>query len=566
MRCARIINLTFAAAVLFFPVLADAHGSNFFEFNPDSFLSFPLNPANYNSVSEIFIPQNEFLGAFDLWVDNNGPSGNISFELRNESNVLITSQTVTIPTIAPTAGGKRFHVDFPAQVSVLSNKKYLLNIITTMPSLRVYYSDRIDVLSHNAPYASGYLNGAAKIDSEEKKFSFKFALYESFETSPPILSNIVSTAVSSVETRLDFNANEAVDYKIDYGFSGGGYTQSINFTGAYKFCGAGISVCSLTIPTSLGRSYSYLLTARDVWSNETLVTGSFISGQAGPISTVLLSPTPSVQPTPSPSPSDSSPLIISNFRVSSVTDKSVEVAWHTNKAANANLLISFSTNRIDITAVNDSTFELEHLLKTANALNPNTTYLARVISVDSFNNTASATLAFTTLKNSPVNTPTPLPAPTAVPSVTSQPPNSSQPPSLPVSSPGNSSTHSLYVGSGNNFSAIQWNAPSGGEPKDGYRIDIFDKNRNLVKQITLAKGASSAGISLPEGEYYSVVYGNNGKVLEKVAKPTNFTVSNDTLLKRLLALWPYIVMVLAFLAGFIFWELHKRKAVAKIVP
>ncbi len=541
------------------PVLALASGTLFFEFNPDN--SDSLNVVSLGSISEVFIPQNDFLGGFDLWFDNPGLEGTVSLELFNSVGTLLITKNIIVPTLSQVSGGHRIHTDF-SQIAVTSNKKYTMKIISDMPELRIYYGSRIGFLGHNAPFTSEYNNGAAVVGGEEKEFSFRFALYESFETSPPVLSNIVTTAISSSETRLDFNANEAVDYKLDYGISGAGYTNRIDLAGSYKYCGAGISFCSIDIPVSPGHDYNYLLTAKDIWGNETQVTGSFSSGESG--QTPEPTPTPSLSDQPSPtSTPDTSPLIISNFRISEVTDRSVEVAWTTNKAANSSLLVSFSSYLISITAISDHTLELEHLLKTENVLSHDTTYSVRITSVDSFNNTASATLAFTTLKK-PVSTPMPTPS-SKPPPGTSQPPGASQSPVSPTSTPANGN-HSLSVEGGNNFSTVQWSAPAGGEPADGYRVDIFDKNRNLVKQVTLPKGASSAGVVLPEGEYSAIVYGNDGKVLEKVMKPANFMVSNDTLGKRALTLWPYFVLGLAALVGFVIWELYKKKAAGKIVP
>ena len=107
---------------------------------------------------------------------------------------------------------------------------------------------------------------------------------------------------------------------------------------------------------------------------------------------------------------------------------------------------------------------------------------------------------------------------------------------------------------------MNWSAPTGGSPKEGYRIDIFDKNRNLIKQIIVSNDDHNIEITLPEGEYYSVVYANDGKVMEKVAKPTSFTVSNDTFLKRLIILWPYLFGTVIGAVAFVF-----RKKIVEFV-
>lgn len=549
--------LIFSSLLLVIPILTSAHGNNFFEFNPDSWNTSSTNPATFNTVDEAFIPQNEFLGGVDLWLDNTGSAGELTIELRNENDVLVASRTVSVPTVAFVAGGKRFHVDFNSQVPVQSNKKYLLRIITTMPTLRLYYSDRINLLLHNAPQLSAYLNGAAVIDGEEKEFSFKFALYELLETSPPVISNVSTASVLPEVTKVSFNANEAVDAKVDYGLAGSGYTQSVGYSGAYIYCGAGISFCSVNLPTQTNVSYNYLLTVKDNWGNESRFAGSFNSGignqpTATPTPVVTNSGSP---PIPTPSLTQTTePLLISDFRITAVTSKNVEVAWHTNRASNSSLLIFFTNNIISIAAANDSTFELEHFLATNPVLNRSTTYFARIISHDSFDETASATLAFTTLKTDVVS-PTPTPSP------------NSFPPAYPVPSatgggsmiPTASSSYVVSLGGTAGFSVVQWNVSSAGAPANGYRIDIFDNNKNLVKQIKVANQNHTVKIeNLPAGQYYAVAYADDGKALKKVSPPVNFSVQ-DTFVQRLLKLWPY--MIPAFLGAILFAakKLLKRK-------
>jgi len=531
---------------VFTPLVSFGHGSPFFEFNPDN--SSFLYPVSVDSPSEIFMPQNDFLGGLDLWLDNSGSSGTATFELRNQAGTLVASKTATIPTISPIAGGQRFHIDFN-QIAVTNNSNYTLRIITGMPNLRIHYSSRIQFIGHNAPYSSQYINGVANIDSEEREFSFKFALYETFETVPPVLSNISTTPVSTNQTRLDFNSTEPVDYSMAYGLAGQGYNQNINFSGAYQYCGPGIDFCSIAMSTIPDQTYNYILTVRDIWGNQVQAAGSFDSGEVSPAQTVSPTPTPIPSGTP-----DSSPLVISDFFINEATDRSVEVSWHTDRAANSYLLISFSSDFITVTAVSDNTFELEHLLKTGDVLDPNKTYFARVTSYDAFGSVASQTIAFTTLKvpsltPTPLLTPTPPPPPSPIPPSPIPPPDGSPTPA-PTPLPEN---NVLYIQSGNGFYTVQWSTSSGGEPEEGYRVDIFDNNKNLIKQITLPRGVSEATITgIPDGEYYAVVYADEGRVMEKVGPPTSLKIGDEDFTGRLLALWPYLTVVIAALILFVF--------------
>ena len=111
----------------------------------------------------------------------------------------------------------------------------------------------------------------------------------------------------------------------------------------------------------------------------------------------------------------------------------------------------------------------------------------------------------------------------------------------------------LYIQSGNGFYTVQWSTSSGGEPEEGYRVDIFDNNKNLIKQITLPRGVSEATITgIPDGEYYAVVYADEGRVMEKVGPPTSLKIGDEDFTGRLLALWPYLTVVIAALILFVF--------------
>lgn len=554
MRRLPLLAISFLSVLL--PLAVFAHGTSYLEFNPDK--SSSLKDADVATPSQAFFAQNDFLSGFDIWVANSGLAGTATFSLLNEQGIVLTTKTVTIPTFAITSNGARFHVDFNSQLPVLADKKYSILLTTSMPELRLYYSDRVRLISHNAPPVSEYLTGVAKLGSEEQIFSFKYALYETNETSAPIISNVGWTVISSDQMRVDFNANEAVDYKIEYGPSGGGYTQSTNFLGDYEFCISGIAICSIDISVSAGTAYQYALTVKDTWGNQSQVTGAFTSGQAQ-------------TPAPTPVPTDLPPTI-SNFRVVDLTNNSASFAWTTNEITNAHLLISFSSYLIAIDAVSDQTFELEHFLETNPILGPNTNYLATVTSRDLGNNSTQASISFTTLSYQPTPSPLPSSSPTPFPLQSSPSipsgspvlsPISSTPPPQTTTNPQQSSLPQQGVttsGIDNGTGTISWSVPAGGEPSGGYRVDIFDKDGSLVKSVLVEPGSHSTEITGldKEGEYKVIVYENNNGVFKKLDKPKELK-KEESFAGRLLAFWWTLVPLGAGL-GYVFWKNYKVKS------
>ncbi|MDO8495632.1 MAG: hypothetical protein Q7S32_03925 [bacterium] len=510
-----------------------AHGNTFSEFAPDYYASEGMSVANSGTLEEIFVPQNDFLGGIDLWFDNAGSAGAATMELRDEQGNLLISKGITIPHINPTSGGQRLHIDFP-QISVNSSKKYYLKLSSALPELQIYYADRIKYLIHNASYISEYINGVARIDGQEKDFSFKFALAEGAETVPPVVTNLSVTAMGNGQMRFQFNANESVDFVIYWGIMGQGYTNTYPFSGNYQFCGQGVAMCAATITGTLGQTHIYLLTVRDSWGNDRNLPSTFIV-PANPTPT----PTPTASITPSasvtPPSGDTTPPIISNLRVSDLGNNRVEVAWQTNEAADSHLLISFTTQSLTIAAAADSTMELEHVLDSGIFLSSSTLYRATVTSRDSSDNQASASIAFTTLGATPTPTPAPSTSPAASPSVT---PMFSATPTTPFyPAPSVSSSPEVSVSPASQEKGtvtISWPPPSKGNPSGGYRIDIFDKENKLEKTLTVSGDTQQAIVkSLFPGEHRVIVYENKDGVLKKTAPASTFTVGEGGLFGKI---------------------------------
>ncbi len=570
-----------AILILLLPVMANALGISYFEFNPDYYKTQSLNISTEGLLYEIFLPVNEFFGGFDMWFDNSGSSGQATFELHDPNNTLMTSKTVTVSHINPIEGGQAMHVDWDSQLPVNGSAKYKIKIASDLPQLRIYYADRIGFLGHNAPYSSGYINGVAQVGGEEKQYSFKFSLYERAETAPPILSNVNTTLVSYKEARLDFNTNEPVDYKVDYGLAGQAYAQFVPFSGIYSVCNSGIILCSTTLNINPETDYQYSLTVKDVWGNQSFWTGTFNS-RSGTTPTINFSPTPIISlnlipapsqnstPTPTPIPTNpnTTPPVISNLKIDYLTDKSVHISWETNKAADSSLLISFTTEKITIAAATDSTQELLHFLKIDGQLNPKTKYLATIASRDTLNNITTTAISFTTLALGQVS-----PVPASSPQVISSQLPSQQSPnqqnSPPTSNSQNQTTpaNPVIANQTNNKQDIivTWLTPAS-EPSFGYRIDVFDENKKLLKTETVKPGVHQVIINgVGKSNNTVIVYKNNSGVYEKVSAPVK-TNPEPTLTQRLLDFWPMFLTVLALMVGLLVWKLFFEKKVVVLPP
>lgn len=531
--------------ILLFPILASAHGNGFFEFNPDAYKTSSLLVATGDTPYEIFVAQNDFLDGFDLWASNANTPSDLTVTLYNSQSTQLSTKTIALAALADIAGGHKIHLDLPGQLAVSNTNPYSLKITSTSPKVRLYYANRTEVLQHNAPYPSTYQNGVARLGTEEKDFSFKFGLYEITETAPPVVTNMSAQGVSQALGRVQFNANEPVDYRLDYSIQGQAFSQLVNYTSGYSFCLPGISLCQIDAPAQAGQTYAFQLTVKDVWGNQTTATGTFTTPADPSVPAPTLMPTASqpTSPTPTALPDSTAP-VVTDLRIAAVTDKTVTVAWTTNEAADSYLLIQYSSNFLTITDKSDETLELEHTLTTSPVLGATTPYYAKITSRDGQNNASTQTIEFTT--SAIISTPTP--NPTQNPN----PQNSSTP--TPTPSP------EVITQTSNDNTTISWNPPSGAG-EGGYRVDVFDELGRLVKQVVVPVGTTSTNLKLPKGNYRAIVYEKKTETdtLEKVAPAKTFT-SQGSPLTRMLAI---VIGAIALGAGLGYLAVHRLRAKPK---
>lgn len=504
-----------------YAVPADA--AVYYEFNPDYAQS--LLVASSEQPSEVFLPLNEYLGGFDFWISTGGQSGEATFTLRNAAGAQLAQRTVALPPINDSESGTRFHVNLTSQLAVNGTAAYSISVSSALPTLRLYYATQNRLLAHNDVPVPAYTGGLARLGTEDQGFSFKFALYENSETKAPILSS-VGTAQTVIDTvLLSFNADEPVDFRVQYNG-----TLS-DWTGSYTACLPTVEICTRALTVTPDTEYDYTLTVRDVWGNQTVFTGSFVSlgyGQTPtptPSATATTTPGPSASATPTPPPDTTGP-VVTNLRVVNLAPTSAGFAWTTNEAANSTVVVQLTPVFITVGGNSDATLELEHLI-TVGSLEPDTYYRARITTADSQNNTTTALLTFLTPQNIS-STPTPSPGAT------------------PTDSP----TPTVTAQGSEDAPIVTWSGPASGEPSGGYRVDIFDENNQLIKTIIVPAGTHFIQLTdVPEGQQRIVVYANNDGVFEKVASPTTVRVQKKSLLERLIGYAPYILGGIVLLIG-----------------
>lgn len=529
--------------------IISAHGEIFYEFNPDSFLTGALHVGAVESPTQLFQPQNDFLGGVDFWIDNEGTGGTVTFTLRDGNGNVLSSKSATVAQIPETPGGTRLHVDFDDQVAVSSGQIYSIEISTGMPDLRFYYASRILLLQHDALYASEYTGGVARIGGTEQNFTFKFALYETSETSPPVLSNVTSTIISLNEVRLYFNANEPVDFRADYGITGQGNNASTSFTGIYQFCGEGAGFCVLPLSVLPDNDYQYDLSARDFWGNLAVESGNFSGAE-----------------TPPPPPSEENGTSTDGTLPPDDGDQGQSAPPPENGQADNGTEPGGNGESGEEPSQPPSTkFSIGDRIETTNNVNVrNSPSLSgtllgtqllgsrgNVVDGPVFGNNywwwkinydfgadGWSVEDFLVKIGSSAN---PLP-PSDSPATPSQP-----------NEPG--------VEIGNEIN-VSWEPPAGGEPTTGYYVDILDHQGNLIERIFVPAGIHQLTFQRPsDGSYRIIIYTDNGGVLEPLTRAKEINISAPPAVRIKIQIPPKVYWfggaLLLVILGIIPWRVGK---------
>jgi len=244
--------------------------------------------------------------------------------------------------------------------------------------------------------------------------------------------------------------------------------------------------------------------------------------------------------------------VVTNARVVAKTHHSVTLAWTTNVAADSGATLRTQLNPLYVVASGyDPTLELEHWL-TIGGLGPDQLYFADVFSRQLDQNEellTTYTIGFKTEKTSanaivedPINGEDTPPedvapeegsefvvVPDEVTDELGQAAGENEEGAIAGFDQINTAEQQLPPGiegsSAGGDVKFSWTEPEDGPPRDGYRIDIFDEEHNLERQLYVDADATEADIAqLTAGKHNIVIYANDDQTFKKVAAPTDFLI------------------------------------------
>lgn len=464
------LKYTAVLALIILTGLPIAHAGTYFEYAPDPWRSERLPVSTVDTPFQFFQSASDFtLTGFDLWVDNIGAAGPVTFTLLDDETTTLAEKTITLGQTPAVPGGVKLHVTLDQPINISHYRTYSIQISNSLNGFGLYYANRINILEHNLNYTTEYALGVAQLGTEKQDFTFKFALED---------------------------------------------------------------------PTEGGSS----------------------------------------EPTPEelgvPSPTSTTATIISNARVIEITDTTAIAAWTTNLAADSRATVRTQLNPLYVyTTAYDPTRELEHTLLIT-GLTQNTAYFVDFFSQQSEDEPILTTysVSFVTKKGAPV--PPPDPSPTSTTAATSS--NQSVASTSNASSATQTSTTQTNTGATSTLSAVtfgagsgadsfsvNWQPSAGGAPNGGYRIDIFDDQNLLIRQLRAPGDATSRNVAiLPPGDHTVIVYADKDGVFEKVAAASTFTTEKAR--SPLFWFWYLMGVILSLLIAFAF--LFSRREKTELAP
>ncbi len=267
--------------------------------------------------------------------------------------------------------------------------------------------------------------------------------------------------------------------------------------------------------------------------------------------------------------------VISNARVTSIAATTAIAAWTTNVAADSRVTVRSQLNPLNIyTTAYDDALELEHALLII-GLQPQTTYFVDFFSQQnpeepilttysiSFTTAVAPPAAPAAASTTPATSSTAATATSTSSQSTSTATGATTNTASTTSASANLSPVTFGPGAGSDSFTVHWNTPAGGAPNGGYRIDIFDEDHRLIRQLRAPGDATSRNVAvLPAGSHEVIVYADRNGVYEKVGAPTMFEAKKT----RSPLFWFWYLMGVIFAVGIGFAFLFSRREKTELAP
>lgn len=259
--------------------------------------------------------------------------------------------------------------------------------------------------------------------------------------------------------------------------------------------------------------------------------------------------------------------VVTNARITNITGTTAVAAWTTNVAADSSVTVRRQISPLYVyTSAYDDTLELEHAL-TITGLTPHTNYFADFFSRQDEDEAllTTYTVSFTTSDLTEEEEAQQQQQEEEDEQASSTPQTGATEDELSTSTPAETEDEddalpsaTIGQGTGADSFSINWQTPAGGTPNGGYRIDIFDEQNRLIRQLRAPGDATSRNVAiLPAGQHTAIVYADRDGVYEKVAAPTVFEAKKAR--SPLFWFWYLIAVILALVIAFAFLFSRREK-------
>lgn len=245
----------------------------FFEFAPRSQEKITISK---NSLEGSFVPFNDFLSGFDLFI-NNPKVIDLDITILDKNNQVFWQKRVGIPIINGGWWGQQYFITLGDNYPINSGEEYKIFIKGNLnnSSIDIFVRNILEILQGTESYLFFPENlKNLKIDNKEINYTLKFALYENKETIPPIISNLRLEVINSQRAKVIFNSNEPIIYAFKYKSSLDSTTSTLEIN-YFENCPYQVRDCQITFDVLEGRDYNFLLEAYDYWQNKTEKEGNF---------------------------------------------------------------------------------------------------------------------------------------------------------------------------------------------------------------------------------------------------------------------------------------------------